>query len=298
MPLNRLRPPGRPRPLPAHHRTHTARAGKKSGWDKAAVIVQAIGGLVIFVSLAGLFIGVRQFNEQQKTNAADMLNQQHQATLDEYLNDMSDLVLSHGLATAGPDSPITAIAIARTATAVRNLDGTSKGILVRFLWEAGLITWPKPTLDLYNVDLEGAVLQGANLYKAYLSPLGLAGANFDHAHLEGAYLSGSELIQSSLEYADLGCFRKVCTDLSGADLARADLADADLEGANLSDAHLAGANLSGATLAGADLHGAWYNTRPIRVTDSEGNLVTDMPTLWPAGFDPKAAGARVENAGE
>jgi len=239
-----------------------------------------------------LFIGVRQFNEQQKTNAADLLNQQEQATLDKYLDDMSALVITSGLPTSSPDSPITAIAIARTATALRDLDGPRKGILVRFLWEAGLIIGPKPTLDLYEVDLDGAVFQQANLYEVYLSPLSLIGANFNDAKLKGAYLSGSVLIQSNLKQADLACWsRSVCTDLSGAYLMRADLTNADLRGANLKGAHLDGADLSGAKLAGANLHNAFYNARPMKVRNVQGELVTNWPTRWPRGFDPKAAGA-------
>lgn len=265
---------------------------KKSGWDKASVIVQAIGGLAIFVSLAALFIGVRQFNEQQQANAADQLTQQHQQTLNTYLDDMSDLVLNHKLTTMGPDSTVAAIASARTATALRNLDGMSKGILVRFLWEAGLIVGPKPILDLYQVNLNDAVFQNANLYHVYLSQVGLVGANLDSAQLQGANLSGSVLIQASLQSANLSCLsRAVCTALAGAYLMRADLAGANLTGANLSDAHLEGANLSVALWRGIDLRGARYNTRPIRVEGVQGNLVTDEPTIWPAHFNPETAGA-------
>jgi uncharacterized protein YjbI with pentapeptide repeats len=295
MPLDPRRPPGRPESQGTRRR-QPDRAENKSGWDKAAVIVQAVGGLAIFVSLAALFVGVRQFNEQQRTNAADQVNQQHQTTLNTYLDDMSDLVLNHKLATAGPNSEVAAIAIARTATALRGLDGTSKGILLRFLWEAGLVLRPSPILDLYQVDLSGAILQGANLYQVYLSPLNLTGANLNGSHLEGAYLNGSVLIQVSLEQADLACLsQKACTELRGAYLMRAHLDGANLTGADLTDADLDGANLSGAILAGADLHNAAYNTRPLKVTNAEGQPVIDMPTRWPAGFDPQAAGARCDD---
>jgi hypothetical protein len=279
---------------------HPGRAEKKSGWDKASVIVQGIGGLAIFVSLAGLFIGIRQFNDQQETNAVDLREQQYQTTLSTYLDDMSDLVLNHKLVTAGTDSSITAIAVARTATALRNLDGASKGILVRFLWEAGLVFRPNPVLDLYQMNISGAVFQNANLYQADLSPDDLIGANFDGAQLEGADLSQSALMQASMREANLSCWRphpqrsqKVCTDLSGALLMRADLTGANLTDANLTDADLDGANLSDAVLAGANLHGACYNTTPGTVTDPQGHPVTNMPTRWPSGFDPKAAGARL-----
>src|SRR5713226_10193789 len=63
---------------------HADRPKEKSGWNKASVIVQAIGGLAIFVSVAGLFVSIRQFNDQQATNATDLVNQRHQTTLDTY----------------------------------------------------------------------------------------------------------------------------------------------------------------------------------------------------------------------
>jgi hypothetical protein len=77
-------------------------------------------------------------------------------------------------------------------------------------------------------------------------------------------------------------------DLRGVDLSHWWLAGltftaCDLRGANLSGARLEGArlwecDLRGANLAGADLAGAWY----------------DPLTRWPSGFDPQAAGARLD----
>jgi len=109
--------------------------------------------------------------------------------------------------------------------------------------------------DLSGADLSGANLSGANLYGANLSGANLSEANLSRANLSGANLSGA--------------------DLSKADLSRANLSKANLSRANLSGADLSGANLSGAALSGADLSGADY---------SQG-------TLWPVGFDFKAATA-------
>jgi uncharacterized protein YjbI with pentapeptide repeats len=64
-----------------------------------------------------------------------------------------------------------------------------------------------------------------------------------------------------------------------ANLSGADLYGADLSGANLSGANLYGANLSGANLSGANLYGANLS----RANASQW-------TLWPTGFDAKAAG--------
>jgi hypothetical protein len=296
-------PPAQPDGRPQETPVPASRVGKKSGWDKASVIVQSIGGLAIFVSLAGLYIGVHQFNDQQGMNAKNLMIQHNQATLDNYFNDMSDLVLNHYLTTSGPGSSIVGIAIARTATALRDLgdDGTSKGILVRYLWEAGLILRPKPVLFLYQINLNGAVFQDASLYNAYLSNVGMADANFDGTILSGANLSQSVLVGAQMEGTRMACLNpQVCTDLSSALMARADLKGADLTGADLSRADLTradldGADMSGARLAGADLRGAFYNVRPERVKNEQGEWVTDKPTRWPGGFDPRDAGATCDD---
>lgn len=266
---------------------------KKPGWEKTGVVVQAVGALAIFVSLAGLLIGVQQFNRQQKTNAAQLLNQEYQATLDQYLNDMSDLVLTQHLADPTSSAPVRAIAVARTLTAVRNLDGQRKGTLLRFLWEAHLINWPQPIVNLFHSDFDDTSFTNPpTLNQVYLSQLSLTNADFAGAYLMGAYLQGSVMIQANFTNAHLGCSdQNVCTNLSGAYLMRAHLNSADLSGANLTGAYLEGADLSNANLTGVRLQKAMYNVKPIHVINAQGEPVIDMPTRWPKGFDPKAAGA-------
>ena len=70
----------------------------------------------------------------------------------------------------------------------------------------------------------------------------------------------------------------------GADLRRAAHFGADLEGVDLNGADLNEANLYEADLNGADLGGALL---------SRANLIgarANKNTVWPEGFDPKAAG--------
>jgi Pentapeptide repeats (8 copies) len=297
MPQNPRKPPvyygqrlARPYPRYVPSRREVA---KKSGWDKAAVIVQAAGGLAIIVSLVALLIGVRQFNLQQKASAEQQLNQQRQDTLSDYLNDMSGLVLNYGLTKSKPSAPVRAIADARTITAVRDLDGDRKATLIRYLWEAHLITQPNPVLNLFNADLNDAVFTNANLYQIYLSQVSLSNAVFTDARLLGAYLHRTVLIQANLAHANLECYEQItCTNLSGAYLMRANLTDAKLSGADLAGADLSGANLRGADLSGVNLHDAIYNTKPIPVLNEQGKLVIDKPTQWPSGFDPKIMGAK------
>ena len=221
-------------------------AARKTGWEKAAVLVQAIGAFAIVVSIAALFIGVRQFNEQQTATAARMLDQQRQATLSEYLTDMSELVLQYNLPSSRPESSVRAIAVARTLTAVRDLDGARKATLMRYLWEAGLLARSQPIVDLFHANLNGALFPiGVNLYRITLSPVSLSKASLIGAQLQGADLSGSSLVGSDLSRANLTCFYRstnshidVCAKLSGADLMSADLSGADLSGADLIGADL------------------------------------------------------------
>jgi hypothetical protein len=282
------RPPSVPRRPPASARRLTAApiqppAVTKTRWDKASVIVQAIGALAIVVSIGGLFIGVRQFNAQQSASAVQMLDQQRQATLTAYFDDMSVLVLQNNLTTSKQGASVRAIAIARTDTALRVLDGVRKGTLIRYLWEAGLITRQHPVVNLLNADLNGAVFAGANLYQVALSPLGLSHANFTAAGLIGADLSGSNLSGADLSGAALTCFYQSGNSRTGV--------CADLNGAYLTGANLTGANLTGANLTGANLQRARYNSKLIRVKNARGGSVTEEPTRWPRRFVPKAARA-------
>src|SRR5262249_8730898 len=125
----------------------------KTAWDKAVVIIQAIAPLAIVVSIAGLRVGAKQFNEQQKATAAQTLDQQRQVTLSGYLDHMSTLVLQNNLTQSKTGAPVRAIAVALTDTATRNLDGARKGTLIRYLWQAGLINRPRPVIGLFLMDL-------------------------------------------------------------------------------------------------------------------------------------------------
>jgi uncharacterized protein YjbI with pentapeptide repeats len=162
----------------------------------------------------------RQHDSDQKIAADnrqnDMriaLDQQRETTLKTYLDDMSDLLLNHNLRNSKPGDEVTQVARARTLTALRRLDPQRKGALLRFLYEANLISRRSPIFDLNGADLSGADLSNAAL---------------NNANLSGAFL--------------------ICTFLNNADLAHSFLNNANLKGADLSGADLSGADLSGADL--------------------------------------------------
>jgi uncharacterized protein YjbI with pentapeptide repeats len=251
---------------------------EKKGWDKASVISQVIGALAIPISIIVLIVQIGQFNTQQQSNSQTAMkqfqqteqlaqNQQYQTTLDTYLDRMSDLLLKSNLAVSKPGDEVQALAEARTLTAVRNLDGLRKGTLIRFLWEAKLINRPQPIINLNGANLSEAIFSGGSLNlvgSIHLPPIVIVTPN-------GPFISTGAILQD--------------VNLSGAILEGAYLIGADLDGADLSYADLKGAHLSGAR----------YNTKTIQFKDTQGKTFILEPTLWPKGFDPKAAGASCDD---
>jgi uncharacterized protein YjbI with pentapeptide repeats len=231
---------------------------ERRAWDKAAVIIQAIASLAILVSIAGLWVGAKQFSEQQKATAAQTLDQERQATLSGYLDQMSTLVLQDNLRKSKFGAPVRAIADALTDSASRSLDGTRRGTLIRYLWQTGLIFRPDSVIFVPRMDLDRAKLRGALLLQADLSFMRLSGADFTGAMLNGATFLDSYMRASNLTSAHLGCDyglagdSPVCSDLDSADLSHAILVRA-----KLIDARLTSTVLTKAKLRGADLRGSY-----------------------------------------
>jgi BTB/POZ domain-containing protein KCTD9 len=128
-----------------------------------------------------------------------------------------------------------------------------------------------------DIRLENAYLKEANLTRA-----NLRGANLTRANLKGADLTRTKLYDANLTEADFTGAKLIYAGLWDAYLTRANLRGANLtranlKGAELYGAYLTGANLDEANLDEANLYEAIYNTE----------------TIWPTGFDPAAAGARL-----
>ena len=143
----------------------------------------------------------------QRTAASDA---ERENTLRAYLAQMSDLMLHEDLLQSEPEANVRNVARTATLTVVRRLDGPRRGLVVRFLAEAGF------------ADFRDAQLSRAELRGAYLS-----GADFSGANLRAADLRGANLRSADLDFADL---RKA--DLSAANLLAANLRKANLSGAN------------------------------------------------------------------
>ena len=188
----------------------------------------------------------------------------------------------------------------RVSTALRSPE---QEMLVRFL-EGSHVDLSQ--VILRRAFLEGADLRELELAKIDLSEARLAGAALAGADLSGAYLEGATLGGASLERAIL-----VKAKLGGADLRRAQLGGADLSGASLGGADLTlaelraatldKANLEGASLAGADLKDAdllQVKLKDADLTGADLSAVNKAPAIeairgarswWLAGLSDEAA---------
>lgn len=205
-------------------------------------------------------------------------DRQQEERLQAYFDKMTDLLLEKGLRDSQDEDEVRSIARTRTLTVLRTLDETRKGLVVRFLYEAGLIHRDRPIVSLRGTDLGRAELSEADLHGADLSETDLSEANLSDAHLgeanlnetnlgeavlsravlfgaclTGAYLSEAHLYGADLCKAILSKAVMIGADLRGGRLSGAVLSGAVLSGAALSEAVLSGANLSGAILIDANL---------------------------------------------
>lgn len=219
---------------------------KKDYWDLMDLLI---------VPLA-LAVTALLFNQAQRGAEQKIADQRFQEeALQVYLDRMTDLLLEKDLLKSETDSEVQTVARAQTLTTLRVLDGKRKGLVLRFLSDAGLIKGC-PVILLEEADLRGADLAGANLIDTHLGRVNLQEAN----------LCGARLYKSWLVEADL---RKA--SLVGGDLAEANLSAANLSGADLREAALADtterqkeANLLGTDLSRANLRTAFVTIEQLR----------------------------------
>jgi len=141
-----------------------------------------------------------------------------------------------------------------------------KGLIMRFLYESGLINTYTPIIPLNTADftftnLESASLGTADLASVASKIIGLESADLKNktVNLEGANLNSANLINANLINANLNSADLRLANLNSADLRLANLNSADLSYANL-QSNLISANLISANLISANLDGAYLNS--------------------------------------
>ena len=217
--------------------------------------------------------------EQQRAKAEQdlALDNQREAALQAYINEMSELLLHENLRKSEKDDEVRKIARVRTITVLPHLDSDRKGSMVQFLHESGLIHNDNTIIDLRDADLTDANLCGADLSYANLIEVNLNGANLhgarmDNANLEDASLKKANLIRAFMVFVNLNR-----GDLEGANLTSAFLDKANLDNAILSYANLTGASLEGIDLSYTSLDGAKINEKYIKkeISSIEGATMFD-----------------------
>jgi uncharacterized protein YjbI with pentapeptide repeats len=258
----------------------------KTLWDWLQLLiipaVLAVAGYVINLTISRGEQAATEQRAQSEREAAEKraetereiaLDNQREAALQAYINEISDLLLHEDLRDSKPEDKVRKIARVRTLTVLSRLDKVRKWNVLQFLCEAdliykyrsiyksGILDEEQPIVDLMGADfseispkfasLLSIRLSGANLSHAYLSRADLKGAecistDLSHAYLFGASLEGADLSDSHLDGANLLGARMKGTELHGAHLMDTDLSQSDLSGADLNDANLSRANLTGA----------------------------------------------------
>jgi uncharacterized protein YjbI with pentapeptide repeats len=259
---------------------------RKTLWDWLQLFIVPLALAAIGMWFAAQQDVRQQQIEDERAKSERQIEEQRaqDATLQAYLDQMSQLMLQGDLRGSKEGSEVRTLAGARTQTVLTRLDGRRKGSVVQFLYEASLIDKEHPVVSLsavglpdnadrvsLNVGLRGADLRGLNLARADLSDADLIDADLQAADLSDADLRDADLRRADLRWAILSGAEAPDALLSDADLrdallSNADLRRADLSGANmngtilrdadLSEAFLIGADLSGADLSGATLEGA------------------------------------------
>ncbi len=192
---------------------------EKELWDWLMLI--GVLAIPIAVAFGTLMISLQQTQSSQlaserqhQTDIQIANDQQQESTLQVYLDNMSDLLLNHQLlASKHSGDEVRVVARSWTLTTLRRLDPTRKIVVLKFLYEAGLIGGYDST-NGSGKRLDAIVA----LNDADLSGVKLGVVNMSYVNLSGAHLRNADLSQATLNYANLSQATLNDANLSGAEL--------------------------------------------------------------------------------
>ena len=144
-------------------------------------------------SQTGLLIAKAVAEQQSQTDLQIAKDQEQEAELNTYLDQMSTLLVDNNLSHSQPTDEVREVARDRTLAVLLRLDPVRRGIVLQFLYGAGLIMKGDVKVSLSGADLSRAKLRGANLSGADLSGTNLSGVDMTGANLDRTDLSGSNL---------------------------------------------------------------------------------------------------------
>ncbi len=170
-------------------------------------------------------------------------DQQMHTVLAAYLKDMTELMLYRNFTLT--DKLMATVVRGKTLTTLGQLDGKRKDHLVRFLYEAQMISGGQPSIDLTGADLSGVdftnyKLNGVsfvkcNLIKAIFDETSLQGVDFQNAQLSTTSFAGSILTNVSFEEANLTNASFISAHLFNVEFYYAIVTNADFTGVRASN---------------------------------------------------------------
>jgi uncharacterized protein YjbI with pentapeptide repeats len=125
------------------------------------------------------------------------LDRQREESLEDYIDKMTELLLQHKLKN-GNNKTVANVARAKTLATVRVLDGFRKGLVLKFLFDAGLINGEKPIINLQYADFSGTQYTNAYLGNANLTNVDFNNAKLIRVDLNNAILTGVVLKDADL----------------------------------------------------------------------------------------------------
>ncbi len=254
----------------------------KTLWDWLNLVAILLVPIIIGVATLQVSVSTLQFTNQQNKTALDMTrDQQREAVLTHYMDDISNLLIDKDLRNAQKESPVQRVAIMKTASLQRRLDTRRNNELLHFIQDEDLLTWSSHTIE-------------KETHKGVIS---LAKANLSYTDLGNTDLSYKDLNHVDLSYANLNSVTWRDTDLSYANLNHANLMHAELFGADLPGTNLKNVDLSYADLFFTDLSQAdlsQANITPKQLAQAKSLKDTILPdgskypsTSWPIPNGPK-----------
>ncbi len=248
----------------------------KTLWDWLENILIPLLIPLIVVGLS-VFLGreARSFAKRAQHERDLAADRSREEALRAYLERLTDLVLKEKLKESPIDSPERAVAQAHTFAALRSLDGTRKGILLRFLQESRLLAKINPIISLEGADLTQASLAGADLGGLSMNGVDLRHAVLDEAIFQETDLQYADLSNSSMREAQLERTDLRYAILHQADMSEANLIDANLSVADLTEAIFQDATINNVNLFRADLSDAKIEIDQLR--DAENVLEAILP---------------------
>lgn len=127
-----------------------------------------------------------------------LLDHQQEESLQNYIDKMTDLLLKEKLLLSEKKNEVRNVARVKTLATIRTLDGKRKGLVLKFLFDAGLINGEDPIIDIQFADFTNT-----DYKNAYLGNINLMNVDFSYSNLENVEFDKANLSKTNFTCASL-----------------------------------------------------------------------------------------------